>query len=204
MSVAGILSSLASAPSSAQSVFQQRRSDFQQLSQALQSGDLAGAQQAFSALSSLQAANGGGAAQKNSQLAQDFSAIGQALQNGDLAGAQQAFASFQQDVQALRGQHHHHHGGGSSQAAATAPAVPEIVLNLGNSGSSPEQVTIGFSNSASGEQINFAVDNGSGTPEQLTLNLPAGSNLPEIVLNFGSATASTSNSSSGGQINVNA
>jgi Skp family chaperone for outer membrane proteins len=75
---------------------QQRQADLAQLGQALQSGDLTGAQQAFDALTAL----GQSGPNKNGQLfqradrTQDFQAIGQALQSSDLAGAQSAFASL--------------------------------------------------------------------------------------------------------------
>jgi len=206
MSIAGILgSSISSASfssaSSRQSLFQQRRADFQQLSQALQSGDLSGAQQAFNALSTLQS-SGRSRGQNNSQLSQDFSAIGQALQSGNLAGAQQAFSNFQQDLPEARGQHHHASGG----QAASSGTTPEIILNLPapSASGSPEQITIDFSNGANGEQINLSVANGSGNPEQVTFNLSAGSSLPEIVLNFGAASAQSSAASTGSQVNVTA
>ena len=73
-----------------QAYFQQRGSDLQQLGQALQSGDLAGAQQEYGAIQNL-GQNGpfaNGDAFKVSQRQQDFDAIGQALQSGDLAAAQ--------------------------------------------------------------------------------------------------------------------
>jgi len=60
--------------------WQQRQQTFKTLLSDIQSGDLNGAKQAFSAL------NGNNSTQGNSPLAK----IGQALQNGDLAGAQQA------------------------------------------------------------------------------------------------------------------
>jgi hypothetical protein len=209
MSVASVLSS-SLAQVSTQSIFQQRRSDFQQLAQSLQSGDLAGAQQAFNALVSLQSsnqgANGSSAAQSNSQLSQDFNAIGQALQNGDLAGAQQAFATFQQDVQSLRGSRHSASSGDGP--ATTSAAAPEIVINLGSpSTTGPEQITLSFSNSSSGEQLNLSVDNGStAPPERLAIQL--GNTLPEIILNFGATGGTTpsalSGSSTGSQLNVTA
>jgi hypothetical protein len=90
---------------------QQRRSAFQQLGQALQSGDLGAAQTAFSLLTQ----NAPSSTSQSNPLAQDVSAIGQALQSGDLKGAQTAFAKLQQDAQsqgpqrAHHGGHHHHH-----------------------------------------------------------------------------------------------
>ena len=107
----------------ANSAFQQRRNDFQALSKALQSGDLAGAQQAFASLQqdgpkrAQNAQNGSGG---DSKVGDAFKALGQALQSGDLAGAQQAFASLQQTMQGAQGHHHHHHGAeGSTQSTAT-------------------------------------------------------------------------------------
>ncbi|HUK25211.1 MAG TPA: hypothetical protein VLV49_11570 [Terriglobales bacterium] len=205
MSVASIASS-SLAQLSNQSLFQQRRTDFQQLAQSLQSGDLAGAQQAFSALASLisssQNPNSSSAGQNNSQLAQDFNAIGQALQNGDLAGAQQAFAAFKQDLQALRGGRFQGNAAGQSNAN---PAIPEVVLNLGNASTAgPEQITLDFSNGSSGEQLNLSVSNGStAPPERIAIQL--GNTLPQIILNFGaSGSTSSAGSPSGTQLNVTA
>src|SRR5271169_4151436 len=99
-----------------QTFFQQRGSDLQQLGQALQSGDLAGAQKEFSAIQSLGQSGpfASGDAFKSSQREQDFAAIGQALQSGDLAGAQQAFAQLQNTF---------HH-----QRSTEPP--PSVVVNL--------------------------------------------------------------------------
>jgi hypothetical protein len=80
-----------------QSFYQQRQADLKQLGQALQSGDLAGAQQAFNALQTLGQSGPFANADpfRNNRREQDFAAVGQALQAGDLAGAQQAFAALQ-------------------------------------------------------------------------------------------------------------
>lgn len=78
------------ASQSASAAWQQRRQDFQQLSQALQSGNLSGAQSAFAALSA------GRSSQAASNPNSLFSQLGQALQGGNLAAAQQAFAQIQQ------------------------------------------------------------------------------------------------------------
>jgi len=76
-------------------MWQQQRQNFNKLSQALQSGDLSAAQQAFAALSS----KSPNASNPNSPLAK----LGRALQSGDLNAAQQAFSSLR------TGGHHHHH-----------------------------------------------------------------------------------------------
>jgi len=75
---------------------QQRKTEIQQLGQALQSGDADAAQQAYDVLVAL-GQNGplrNGQTFQRADRAQDFAAIGQALQSGDLAGATQAFTDL--------------------------------------------------------------------------------------------------------------
>jgi outer membrane protein assembly factor BamD (BamD/ComL family) len=106
--------------------------DYSALGQALQSGDLAGAQKAFSSLeqdlTNWSQTNGTGSSSSNSpsstqtSLNNDYKALAQALQSGNLSDAQTAFSSVQQDLQNIQqGQGHHHHGhshhGGSSQGS---------------------------------------------------------------------------------------
>jgi hypothetical protein len=67
-----------------------RQRSFVALVDSLKSGDLSGAQQAYSSLSQLQRF-----ANPNGQFAQVMSQIGQALQGGDVTGAQQALSSLQ-------------------------------------------------------------------------------------------------------------
>jgi len=67
-----------------------RQQSFVALVNSLNSGDLSGAQQAYSSLNQLQRF-----ANPNGQFAQAMSQIGQALQGGDLTGAQQALSSLQ-------------------------------------------------------------------------------------------------------------
>jgi hypothetical protein len=69
-----------------------RGQSFVALVNSLKSGDLLGAQQAYSSLSQLQTS---GAANPNGVFAQAMSQIGQALHSGDLATAQQALSSLQ-------------------------------------------------------------------------------------------------------------
>jgi hypothetical protein len=59
-----------------------------QLIQALQSGDLAGAQKAYDKLAAFGPNSAGNSGPFHGQLATEFQAVGQALQAGDLAGAQ--------------------------------------------------------------------------------------------------------------------
>jgi|SRR5579863_6472424 len=91
----------AAPPATAASTFWQkylseRRPEVQQLKDALQSGDIAAAQQDYKNLVAL----GNSALGKDnpfvrSDRALDFDAVGGALQNGDLTGAQQAFATLE-------------------------------------------------------------------------------------------------------------
>jgi hypothetical protein len=71
-----------------------RQQSFVALVSSLNSGDLPGAQQAYSSLSQLQGGGQGRFANPNGPVAQAMSRIGQALQSGDLAAAQQALASL--------------------------------------------------------------------------------------------------------------
>jgi hypothetical protein len=179
----------------ASSYFQQRRTDLQQLSQDLQSGNLTAAQQDFSALQTLGQSGpfAGGDVFKASNREQDFSAIGQALQSGDLAGAQQAFAQLQSTF--TKGQ-------SSAPQPVAAPnsnapvSGPEIVLNLGNM-TPGEQITIGLSPTTGGnEQLTIGVANQQNqTPEQITLNLNPNSN-EQIVVNLLNSTSTSSTQSS--------
>jgi hypothetical protein len=99
-------------PSSSQSQFQQ---EFGQLVSAITSGDLTGAQQAYSTLTGPQSSGQGPSANPNSPVSQALSQIGQALQNGSLSGAQQALSS----LKSHGGHHGHHHGGGGAPAATS-------------------------------------------------------------------------------------
>jgi hypothetical protein len=84
-----------------QAYFQQRGSDVSQLGQDLSSGNLANAQQDFTALEALGQTGPfkSGNTFNNGGREQDFNAIGQALQSGDLSGAQAAFAQLEATFQ---------------------------------------------------------------------------------------------------------
>jgi hypothetical protein len=152
----GILSVLNSSQSQApQNRFQQIRSEFQQLGQDLQSGNLSGAQQDFTTLSGnlpgssqpgsgtnnfstvLNSLTGSGQTGTN-PLVQAFQKLGQDLQSGNLQAAQQDYANVQQtaqqevqqSVQASGGHHHHHHrvesDQGSSSSSSSQQANPTV------------------------------------------------------------------------------
>jgi len=161
----------------AESIFQQlqafrqaRRSDLAQLGAALQSGNTAGAQQAYNALVVLgqSGPNRNGATFQRADRAQAFNAIGTALQNGDLASAQQAFATLANSIE--QNQPVPVATVPPPPVATPTPTVPEIVINLGGAngqtGTNPEVV------------VNIAAGNNSGSggaPEEIQINL-GGSN----------------------------
>ena len=109
---------------------QQLQANVKQLAQSLQSGDLSGAQKAYT---SLQQTLGTDASSSTNPLNKDLSSLGQALQSGNLSGAQQAFAQLGQDAQTSAGSeaggkshgahHHHHHAGGTTGAASLATST---------------------------------------------------------------------------------
>jgi len=178
--------------------FQTRRSDLQQLGQALAQGNLAGAQTAYNNI--VQLGQNGPAANGdpflNQTREQDFQAIGQALQSGDLAGAQQAFAALRNSAQQQA------QGSGGAGGSGTGP---EIVVNLNGSGSgsSPDQITININpEQGGGEQLQIGVGpEGTNSQPQVTLNIAPHSN-EEIVLNL--LNPSTTNTTGSGGVNISA
>src|SRR5438093_8206662 len=124
MTVAGVCASTNNYQSTVQSHVKQRQQDFQSLADALQAGNLPGAQQAFAALQQDRSSSAPGAsvtgtpqAGQSSPIRQDIQALQSALQSNDLAGAQKALTTFQQDLQQTGQAHHHrhHHGGGGKE-----------------------------------------------------------------------------------------
>jgi hypothetical protein len=202
-----------------QAYFQQRGSDQKTLGQALKAGDLAGAQKEFAAIQALgqsgPVANGNAYIRTRRQ--EDFNAVGQALQAGDLAGAQKAFAELQSTFRKPQVQHQADQnpavvvnlggaaagspagssaGSTAGSSAGSAPAGPEIVVNLGNI-TAGEQITIGVSSAKNGgEQVTIGVSGQPNqAPEQITLNLNQNSNQ-EIILNLFNSTANSSTAAS--------
>jgi hypothetical protein len=107
---------ISSSSASSISTFQQERQAFNQLTKALQSGDLAAAQSAYNTLASSPMAQG------NSPFAQAIQQIGQDLQSGNvsaLADAQKVLSSLQQ----ARGHHHHHRGGGEVSGSSNSSSA---------------------------------------------------------------------------------
>ncbi|MBZ5698028.1 MAG: hypothetical protein LAN18_05720 [Acidobacteriia bacterium] len=132
MSVTGIASSILAAISGSQSYqtrTQQIQSEFQQLGQDLQSGNLTQAQSNFTKLShnvpGLNQDSTTTTGTNNNPIAQAFARLGQDLRSGNLTAAQQDYTTVQQDVQQNAGQqqvrgHHHHHHAESSQDSSSS------------------------------------------------------------------------------------
>jgi hypothetical protein len=113
---------------------------FKQLAKSLQSGDLTGAQNAFSNLQQLLQSGQSGspvssqqpqpASTRNNPIATDLAALGQALSSGDLSTAQSDFSKLQNDLQTasqggatgsgqgVGASHHHGHHHRAEPAAA--------------------------------------------------------------------------------------
>jgi len=132
MSVSGIASSNFSQYSPQNSTIQQFQQDFQQLGQALQSGNLSAAQSDFATLQQLAPqgqSSSAASAQAGSPIAQQFSQLSQDLQSGNISAAQQAYTTIQQNFQNQQtGQtqtHHHHHRGGGGGSTSSASSISD-------------------------------------------------------------------------------
>jgi protein subunit release factor A len=114
MSVTGVSSSnffQSNLAQGAQSKLQQIQSQFQQLGQDLQAGNLTQAQSDFATLTQELPASQQqtGAATSTNSVAQAFKTLGQDLQSGNISAAQQDFAAIQQNAQQASGAGHGHH-----------------------------------------------------------------------------------------------
>jgi hypothetical protein len=133
-----------------QTYFKERAPEVQELKEALKSGNLAGAQQAYNDLVAL----GKDVLQKDnpflrSDRAFDFNAIGGALQNGDLAGAQQAFTALQSTFE--------HKLPPVASPVATPSGAPATVVSLSNAGHAGPEIAPSSSNA---DGITSASENG--------------------------------------------
>src|SRR5271165_3479321 len=231
MSIAAVSSSLVY--QQLQSYFQQRQSDLQQLGESLQSGDLAGAQQEFSALQTLGQrgpfANGNDF--RNNQRQQDFNAIGQALQSGDLAGAQQAFAQLEStfhhpqqsnaaqpavilNISGLLSSASSAPSSAAPSASSTSAAQPAAASSTASASGS--EIVLNLGNLTPGEQISIGLSNGANGSEQVTIGVAQPNQSPEqitlnlnpnqeIILNLlNSAASNSSTPAQGSGVNVTA
>jgi hypothetical protein len=150
MSVIGIASSILSTlsgtqnPQNQQNPFQQIRSEFKQLGQDLQAGNLSQAQSDFSTLShdlsSVLQNNTSTTANSSNPVVQAFAKLGQDLQSGNLQAAQQDFTTIQQDapqnnaqVSGHRNHHHHVESSNGSSSSQQSSSLAQDFSQLANS-----------------------------------------------------------------------
>lgn len=175
-----------------QTFYQTRKTDLQQLGQALQSGDLTGAQTAYTALTTL-GQNGPFANSEPFRKAdrdQDFIAIGQALQSGDLAGAQQAFATLESTF-------HKQSVVATPSPASSEPVDNPIIINIGfpvttnpTGYANPLAATAAPTTpAASTPPANGNTSAASVSPT--TIVNPGGTAVPEIILNLGNPSGTS-------------
>ena len=116
----------------------QGREDFALLAQALESGDLVSAQQAFADLQSLRQ----GLISSEIPIQGDFAALGKALASNDLFQAQTDLAQIRSDVRsalqnqsgpaaaAIRGHHRHHSSSANNSDAFSGETSSEVGKTL--------------------------------------------------------------------------
>ncbi len=110
------IGSIAATPSYAVNP-QQQQNPLSQLSQALQSGNLQAAQQAYASFTQNAPASQSG---QSNPFGQAISQIGTALSSGDIAQAQSTLQSLQSQMKAHHGGHHHHKAGGAAATPTTS------------------------------------------------------------------------------------
>ena len=136
MSTSPLSLSSVSSTAQPQNLMQEIMQDFKQLASSLQSGDLSGAQKAYSALQQLlpnQSQSSQASTSASNPISTDFAALGKALQSGNLSSAQEAFSQLQNDLQsasssstansltqAMRGHHHHHRASNSESSSSSS------------------------------------------------------------------------------------
>jgi len=131
MSVSGILGSNNPYQLGATSALQQQ---FQQLGQALQSGNLSAAQSDFATLQAAfsQPGTSTGATTNSSSagspIAQALNQLSSDLQSGNLSAAQKDYSTMQQDLHGANGTaaHHHHFGGGGGGGSSIDTLLQEL------------------------------------------------------------------------------
>src|SRR5580704_12952198 len=138
MSVSAIASNnLLNQTNSLPNTNQQQRTEFQQLTQALQSGNLTNARQAFGALTS-NATNSG---VLSVQLKQELGKLGSALQSGSLTSARQAYSSVQKDLQNPNPVAAHHHRPHHGLSRILTSGFPDSTSGSGSSAASQSDIS---------------------------------------------------------------
>jgi hypothetical protein len=127
MSISGISTATPSYSSFATNQQNPVQQSFSQLMQAIQSGNLQAAQQAYTTLTQNAPQNPNS---QNSPFGQAISQIGAALSSGNIGQAQSTLQSLQSQMQAHRGGHHHHRGTGSVTNASTSISTATLAFSL--------------------------------------------------------------------------
>lgn len=131
MSVSGILSSAIFGIGAQlfQSRMQKVHSEFQQLGQDLQAGNLSAAQSDFAALQQMQGqSSSSSTTQSTRSITQDFNQLAADLKAGNLTAAQKDFTALQKDLQTQppTARHHHRHGGDSDGSNAIGQLFSQL------------------------------------------------------------------------------
>jgi cell division septum initiation protein DivIVA len=140
MSISGILSSANQHQIGATNPLQQQ---FQQLGQALQSGNLSSAQSDFATLQasfSQPAATTGNAT--SSPIKQAFNQLASDLQSGNLSAAQKDYSAVQQNFQGARGTVSRSHFNGQSHGGGASSGQNMLFQELSQLGQSPSPSTL--------------------------------------------------------------
>jgi len=141
MSISAIVSSspLNQLPS-LQKVSQQQSTAFQELTQALQSGNLSSAQQAVQALSG---APTNVSSLQSAQLTQELKALGTALQAGNQAAVGSTPSSTSTNTPVRAAHHHYHHGGGGLPGLTSGfPSGSVLGINAANASEALQTVNL--------------------------------------------------------------
>ena len=133
MAVSGILSSAVFGIGAQllQSRMQKVHSEFQQLGQDLQSGNLSAAQSDFATLQQMRGQSStSSTTQSSGSITQDFNQLSADLKAGNLTAAQKDFTTLQNDLQAqqptMHHHHHHHHDGDSDGSNAIGQLFAQL------------------------------------------------------------------------------
>ena len=111
----------------------QMQQEFQQLGQALQSGNLSAAQSDFTAMLQVGQNSSTSSTQSSNPISQEFNQLAQNLKSGNLSAAQTDYSQLQQNMQSqmqAHHSHHHHHGGGSGGASDVNQLFQELGQEL--------------------------------------------------------------------------
>jgi hypothetical protein len=129
---------------------QQRRKDFEALTSAVKSGDIAGAQTALTTFEQdLQGAlDGSQTSQTQSTPAQDLKALQDAFSANDLTSAQKSFSALLEDLKQAKSHHHHHRHyhqvdqSSDTSATSTSTSTSTDSTSASSSGTSATSINI--------------------------------------------------------------